>query len=59
MFSNTIFDNTQAFSQKYPFQYINILFPLNEETELTIQLYDKIIRMLKDDTGSMWAIDLE
>lgn len=59
MFSNTIFDNTQAVRQKYLFQYIAILFPLNKETELTIQLYDKIARMMSDDDSSMWNIDLE
>jgi len=58
MFSNTIFDNTQSVRQGYLFQYITILFPLNKETELTIQLYDKIARMMSDD-GSMWDIGLE
>jgi len=59
MFSNTIFDNTTAVKQRYSYQYISIIWPLNEQTEITIQLYDKIIRMLSGDSGSMWNIDLE
>jgi len=59
MFSNTIFDNTKVVKQRYSYQYISIIWPLNEQTEITIQLYDKIIRMLSGDSGSMWNIDLE
>ena len=59
MFSNTIFDNTKVVKQKYSYQYINITWPLNEQTELTVHLYDKIVRVMSGNTGSMWNIDLE
>jgi hypothetical protein len=59
MFSNTIFDNTKVVKQQHSYQYINVLWPLNQQTEITIQLYDKIARMMCDDDGSMWNIDLE
>jgi len=58
MFSNTIFDNTKVVKQKYSYQYINILWPLSEQTEITIQLYDKIVKVMSD-TSSMWDIGLE
>jgi hypothetical protein len=58
MFSNTIFDNTKVVKQKYPYQYINILWPLSEQTEITVQLYDKIVKVMSD-TSSMWDIGLE
>ena len=59
MFSDTIFDNTKVVKQKYSYQYINITWPLNEQTELTVHLYDKIVRVMSGNTGSMWNIDLE
>jgi len=59
MFSNTIFDNTKVVKQSHSYQYISILWPLNAQTEITMQLYDKIIRMVGGDSGSMWDIDLE
>jgi hypothetical protein len=59
MFKSTIFDNTKVVKQRYSYQYIDIMWPLNEQTEITIQLYDKIVRMMSDDDGSMWDIGLE
>ena len=58
MFRDTIFDNTKVVKQKYSYQYINILWPLSEQTEITIQLYDKIVKVMSD-TSSMWDIGLE
>tara|TARA_R110000744_G_scaffold9248_4_gene29833 strand:+ start:3079 stop:3255 length:177 start_codon:yes stop_codon:yes gene_type:complete len=58
MFKDTIFDNTKVVKQKYSYQYINILWPLSEQTEITIQLYDKIVKVMSD-TSSMWDIGLE
>jgi len=59
MFSDTIFDNNKVVKQKHSYQYINIIWPLNEQTELTVHLYDKIVRVMSGNTGSMWNIDLE
>ena len=59
MFKSTIFDNTKVVKQRYSYRYIDIMWPLNEQTEITIQLYDKIVRMMSDDDGSMWDIGLE
>ena len=56
MFSGTIFDNKNAAKQTYPFEYLHILGPLNVHTELTITLYDKLIRFI-DGTRSLRDID--
>ena len=56
MFNDTIFDNTKVVKQEYSFEYLNILWPLNNQTEMTIAIYDKVIKLV-DDTGSLWDSD--
>jgi len=56
MFDNSIFNNTEPITQQYSFEYLGILWPLNNQTELTIGLYSKLNNLM-NDKGSMWDID--
>ena len=58
MFKDTIFDNTKVVKQNYSYQYIDITWPLNYETEMTVNIYDRIVKVMSD-TSSMWDIGLE
>ena len=46
MFKGSIFDNTDAFTQQRSFEYITILLPLNMSTEITISIYEKIVKLM-------------
>ena len=46
MFKGSIFDNTGAFTQNSSFEYISILLPLNISTEITISIYEKIVKLM-------------
>jgi hypothetical protein len=61
LFNNTIFDNRISSKQTHSFQYlVPILLPLNTNTERTINMWERLIKILSDtDAGSMWHIDME
>jgi len=59
LFSNTIFDNDKAVEQKYPFQYSNILIPLNTNLQLTVMIWEKIYSMENEDKRSLRNSDME
>jgi len=58
IFSGTVFDETDVFEQKYPFEYITILYGLNFNTKVMISVYEKLGDMA-NGKRSMWDTDTE
>jgi len=51
MFEDTIFDNTKPVQQTEMFEYARILVPLNQNPKMTILIWERLCKMLSDESS--------